>query len=167
MDFFDVKGVVETLCRALGVPVRFEPWREPFLVAGQTASIVCANGPAAGAVVGLIGRLTTNVNDASGLPRQDPVYVAELGLDGLARARATSDDRVQPLPRFPFVVRDLSVVVSDTLPAELTSLAQAKICSRDSTEQGPAIITGLDPPITTLPILNCESFGRVARDANL
>ena len=39
VDFFDVKGVVEQLCRALGVATRCEPAREPFLVPGQTASL--------------------------------------------------------------------------------------------------------------------------------
>jgi phenylalanyl-tRNA synthetase beta chain len=119
VDFFDATGVIGVLCRALGVPVRFEPTREPFLVAGQAASVVCADGPTAGTTVGLIGQVAPAVADARGLPRQDRVLVAELNLDLLERARMASTDATRPLPRYPFVVRDVSIVVSDALPAEI------------------------------------------------
>jgi phenylalanyl-tRNA synthetase beta chain len=119
VDFFDVKGVAEELCAALGVPVRFEPLREPYLVAGQTASIRVAGGPSRGAVVGVVGQLAPAVADARGLPRQDRVMVAELNLDALEGARVAASDAATPLPRHPFVVRDLSIVVSNVLPAEI------------------------------------------------
>jgi phenylalanyl-tRNA synthetase beta chain len=119
VDFFDVKGVAEHVCAALGVPVRFEPAREPYLVAGQTAAIRVADGPERGAVVGVSGQLAPAVADARGLPRQDSVFVAELNLDLLQRARVIASDAAAPLPRHPFVVRDLSIVVSNALPAEI------------------------------------------------
>jgi phenylalanyl-tRNA synthetase beta chain len=119
VDFFDVKGVVEVLARALDVPIRFEPADEPFLVAGHSAAIICAAGPATGTVVGIAGQIAPPLADARGLPRQDRVYVAELSLDILEAARAPSPDATRPLPRFPFVVRDLSIVVAGTLPAEI------------------------------------------------
>jgi phenylalanyl-tRNA synthetase beta chain len=119
VDFFDVKGVTEHLCDALGVPVRFEPARQPFLVAGRAASIVIADGPERGSVIGLAGEVAPAVADARGLPRQDRLFVAELDLDRLARARVEASDAVRPLARHPFVVRDLSIVVADVLPAEI------------------------------------------------
>ena len=119
VDFFDVKGVAEHVCHALGVAVRCEPVREPFLVAGRTAAILVAGGPEGDARVGLAGQVMPAVADARGLPRQDAVYVAELDLDLLLRARVTAGDATRPLPRHPFVVRDLSVVVADALPAEI------------------------------------------------
>ena len=48
VDFFDVKGVIDTLTRALDAPVRFEPADQPFLVPGEGAVIVCAGGPTDG-----------------------------------------------------------------------------------------------------------------------
>jgi phenylalanyl-tRNA synthetase beta chain len=61
--------------------------------------------------------------DERGLPRQDRVVVAELDLDRLATALeaagAARSDAAQPLPRYPFVVRDISIVVDDGLPAEI------------------------------------------------
>jgi len=119
VDFFDVKGVAEQLTATLDVTVAFEPLDVPFLVAGQAASIRLAGGAGSGSVVGLVGRLAPAIADARGLPRQDAVFVAELSLDALARARAQTDDAAQPLPRYPFVVRDLSIVVADTLPAAI------------------------------------------------
>jgi phenylalanyl-tRNA synthetase beta chain len=37
----------------------------------------------------------------------------------MAAVRATTSDAARPVPRYPFVVRDLSIVVSDSLPAEI------------------------------------------------
>src|SRR5262249_26436954 len=119
VDFFDVKGAAEQVAEALGVAVRFEPVREPYLVAGQAASILVADGPARGATIGVVGVLTPAAADARNLPRQDRVCVAELTLDLLERALATASDAAVPLPRHPFVVRDLSIVVASTLPAEI------------------------------------------------
>jgi phenylalanyl-tRNA synthetase beta chain len=119
VDFFDIKGVVERVCDVLSVPVRFAPVREPFLVAGQSAAILVDGGPTAGTRVGVVGQLAPAPADARGLPRQDRVVVAELDLDVLDRARVTASDATQPLPRHPSVVRDLSIVVADTLPAEI------------------------------------------------
>ncbi len=119
VDFFDVKGIVELLGHTLDVPLRFEPVEERFLVPGQAAAIVCAGGPAVGSRVGLAGQIAPHAADARGFSPKDRVYVAELNLDLLYRARAASSDATRSLPRYPFVVRDLSMVVSDTLPAEI------------------------------------------------
>jgi phenylalanyl-tRNA synthetase beta chain len=119
VDFYDVKGVADHLCAALEVPVRFEPVRVGFLVTGRTASMVVVDGPERGAVIGLAGQVRPAVADARGLPRQDSLFVAEMNLDRLQRARVALSDAARPLPRHPFVVRDLSVVVSNALPAEI------------------------------------------------
>ena len=119
VDFFDVKGVAEHLCGALGVAVRFDALQESFLVAGQAASIRAGDGPARGTRLGLAGQVAPAVADARGLPQKDRVFVAEIDLDALERARVAASDATRPLPRHPFVVRDLSIVVSDALPAEI------------------------------------------------
>jgi phenylalanyl-tRNA synthetase beta chain len=80
---------------------------------------VASNGSNGGHAVGLVGQLHPGVADARGLPAKDPVFVAELNLDLLARLRAATSDATRPLSRHPFVVRDLSIVVSDTLPAAI------------------------------------------------
>jgi phenylalanyl-tRNA synthetase beta chain len=129
VDFYDVAGLVEDVCTALGVPIRLAAARVPYLVPGQSASVTIDAGPSTGACVGVVGPLLPAIADSRGLPRQDRVVVAELNLDLLAAARVAASDATQPLPRYPFVVRDLSIVVPDTLPAEIirgTMLAAAR-----------------------------------------
>ena len=114
VDFFDAKGVVELFCAALGVAPTFASARLPYLVPGQSAAVLL-NGD----TVGVIGQVTPALMERAGAPRQDAVFVAELDLDRLERLRTTTIEWVTPLPRHPFVVRDLSIVVSDALPAEI------------------------------------------------
>ena len=47
------------------------------------------------------------------------MVVAEVDLDRIDRLRVSAVEWVKPLPRHPFVVRDLSIVVADALPAEI------------------------------------------------
>jgi phenylalanyl-tRNA synthetase beta chain len=114
VDFFDIKGVVERVGEALGVPVRFETATRPYLVAGQTAAISANATP-----VGFAGLLTPAIADTRGAPRQDAIFVAELDLDAMSASADARFESVQPLPKHPFVVRDLSIVVDDALPAEI------------------------------------------------
>src|SRR4029077_9527832 len=111
---FDVKGAVELLCRALGAAIRFETATAPFLVPGQTPAIVAGS-----TAVGLAGLLSPAIAEKSGTPRQDRVFVAELNLDRLRQLAALDSEWVRELPRHPLVVRDLSIVVSESLPAEI------------------------------------------------
>ncbi len=119
VDFFDVKGLAEEVCGVLEVPVRFDRTTAPALVAGQTAAVIVDGGPSDGTAVGIIGRLQPTVADARGLPRQDAVFVGELNLDAIAAARVPQPDAVRPLARYPSVVRDLSIIVADSLPAAI------------------------------------------------
>ena len=119
VDFFDVKGVAERLCEVLEVPIDVEPASESYLVPGQMAALVVADGAARGQRAGLIGQLQPAIADARGLPAKDRVFVGELHLDLLACARVAGSDATRPLPRHPSVVRDLSIVVAETLPAAI------------------------------------------------
>jgi phenylalanyl-tRNA synthetase beta chain len=114
VDFFDAKGIVELLCAALGVPVQLAAAAVPYLVPGQAAHVL-----AGGSLVGAVGQIAPAIADARGAPKQDRIIVAELDLERLARARTAPAESVRPLPRYPFVVRDLSIIVSESLPAEI------------------------------------------------
>ena len=116
VDFFDVKGVVERLAEVLGVAPRFEPIAPPFLVAGHAAAVLDI---VSGSPLGIVGLVAPSIADQRGAPRQDALFVAEFDLDAAWTARKEQTDAVQPLPRHPFVVRDLSIVVDDALPAEI------------------------------------------------
>ena len=116
VDFFDVKGVIERLGALLGVEARFEAGASPFLVDGQSAAVLSG-----GRRIGVVGLLAPSVAERRGAPRGDKIFVAELNLDLVAAGRGDRDAGVRPLPRYPSIVRDLSIIVSDTLPAEIIS----------------------------------------------
>jgi len=103
----------------LQVPVQWSPSMVSYLTPGRSA-VILANGTP----VGIAGELLARIVDERGAPRQDSVYVAELDLESLQAARernqaaTPSGETVRPLPRYPFVVRDLSIVVAEALSAE-------------------------------------------------
>jgi phenylalanyl-tRNA synthetase beta chain len=114
VDFFDVKGTAELLCHALGSTARLTKADVLNLLPGQSA-ILEANG----VEVGYVGQLTPAAVERAGAPRHDKVLVAELDLDRLAAIAASREERVRPLPRYPSIVRDLSILVRESLPAEI------------------------------------------------
>lgn len=120
VDFFDIKGSVEQVCAGLGVPdLTFEPTTCPFLVPGRAAAVRAPSVSDASQThdVGIIGQLAPAVAARLGLDDAADVYVAELNLDALAGTSSGDDLQVTPLPRHPSIVRDLSIVITDTLPA--------------------------------------------------
>jgi phenylalanyl-tRNA synthetase beta chain len=112
-DFFDVRGAVEQLCRAFEIAPRFEAIADGFLASGRAARVFADR---AGTPLGSVGQLLPAIVDARDVPGRGEVYVAELGLDALG-AGVGPDVHVEPLPRFPSIVRDLSILVSERLPA--------------------------------------------------
>ena len=106
-DFYDVKGVVDTICRAFGVEPAFEPADVPYLVRGRAASIVR---------LGVIGQIVPAIAEARGFPPDEALWAFELNADALGHERG-DDLRAESLPRFPSIVRDLSVLIDTALPA--------------------------------------------------
>ena len=113
VDFFDVKGVVEQLAAVGLVSPTFAEADVPYLAKGRAATIV-VNGQ----TVGVFGLLDASVADRRDLPVGDELYVAEINLDALTAQAPADPLRATPLPRFPWVVRDVSILVDDTLSAE-------------------------------------------------
>jgi phenylalanyl-tRNA synthetase beta chain len=112
VDFFDVKGVAEQICGALGIAPEFAPSRASYLVHGRAAEV-----RAGASLAGLVGQIAPSLVEARGFPANEPVYAAELDLRALSTGAASDDRLVETLPRHPSIVRDLSMLVDDTLPA--------------------------------------------------
>jgi len=113
VDFFDIKGAVELLCLGFRVgTLEFAPSGAEYLVRGRAADV-----RSGGTVLGVVGLLSPSVVEARGFPPGEEVYAAEIDADALARAAAGDDIRAESLPRYPAIVRDISVLVDDTLPA--------------------------------------------------
>src|ERR1043166_1622683 len=103
LDFFDLKGALEAATDAMRVgELEFRPDSVLHLREGQSAR-VRLNGEE----VGTLGRLSEEL--AAAYKFRQPVYVAEVNLGALLAAGGRPV-RYQPLPRFPSVVRDVSLV---------------------------------------------------------
>jgi phenylalanyl-tRNA synthetase beta chain len=111
VDFFDMKAVVERVCQTTDVAIDVTPHTVAWLVPGRSA--VASVGDTR---VAILGQLTRDVTHAHGLP-DDPVYVADIDLDALARLGEGRHIRIEPLPKYPAITRDLSVLLDDTLAA--------------------------------------------------
>ena len=112
VDFFDIKGVVERVCKAAGAHVDTTvACREPWIAPGRSAEV-----RSRGVRVGVLGQLAADIAAAHGLPA-DPVYVAEIDLHAIEGLGGVPPLRVEPLPRFPSVTRDISVLIDETLAA--------------------------------------------------
>ncbi len=118
MDFFDLKGVVEELASAMGLQMTTRPATRPFLAPGRTAEIVVSTPNGAQRLFGTIGQLRPALAESRDIPSQDEVFVAELDLDAVSDLVTMLDiATTRALPRYPGIVRDLSILVADVLPA--------------------------------------------------
>ena len=110
MDFFDLKGVVESLCRDLHLPdVAFEPGEHPSLHPGRCATLTTGSRR-----LGELGELHPKVREAYGF--EQPVLAADLDLEALLDA-IPERHAIREIPRFPAVVEDLALVVGEDVPA--------------------------------------------------
>lgn len=112
-DFFDVKGVVEMIGAAFGLQLGYEPADVSYLMPGRAAKVIAGTSGA----IGLIGQIQPTILEKRGLPGNDIAWALELDTDVLADAHSADDLRATSLPRFPSIVRDLSVLVDSALPA--------------------------------------------------
>ncbi len=118
VDLFDLKGVAEMLGGALGLRLMSVADTRTHLVAGRTAVLQATDRDGTLRIFGVVGQLLPALATSRDIPAQDEVYVAELDLDAVADTSLRIPHvTTKPLPRNPSVVRDLSILVADTLPA--------------------------------------------------
>jgi phenylalanyl-tRNA synthetase beta chain len=107
LDFFDGKGLVETLMDGLhverwGVRAAERPWLQP----GRAAEIVVG-----GDVVGWLGEVAPAVLDAYEVP--GPVTLFELSVAALVKAGGRATIAYGEIPRFPAATLDVALVVPE------------------------------------------------------
>ena len=110
MDFFAIKGAVETILAGLRIEnVTFEAEvSNPSYHPGRCAAVY-----ADGEKLGVVGQLHPLVTQNYGVDAE--FYTAELSLDKLLAHRGGTPI-YQPLPRFPAVTRDISVICDAMIP---------------------------------------------------
>jgi phenylalanyl-tRNA synthetase beta chain len=112
LDFFDLKGALEAAVDWMNLsPLSFTQTSARHLRVGQSAAIKLGNGTE----IGTIGRLAENV--AASYKFRQPVYLLELDLDALLSGPAKVI-QYSPLPRYPSVTRDISLLVNRNVALE-------------------------------------------------
>ncbi len=111
MDFYDLKGVLETLCRRLGVQAQLEPEAHPSFYPGRAVRINVN-----GARIGVLGEVHPQVCQAFNIetPR---VCLLELDLDALL-AQANTNVLFTGISRMPKLSEDLALVVADEVRSD-------------------------------------------------
>ena len=106
LGFYEFKGALESAVDAMNLgPLRFSAAKFQHLREGQSAVLSLGDGTR----IGSIGRLSEAI--ASNYKFRQPVYVAELDLTALLESQPRTI-QYKPLPRFPSVVRDITLLVS-------------------------------------------------------
>jgi len=114
IDFFDVKGSVESLLDALTVrEASMEPASHPSFHPGRCASILVG-----GLTVGVLGELHPRIQHAIGLP--SVAAVAEIDVEPLLAASHPVQAFAE-VSRHPAVQVDLALVVDETVPSASVS----------------------------------------------
>ncbi|MBN1888581.1 MAG: phenylalanine--tRNA ligase subunit beta, partial [Thermoflexales bacterium] len=113
VDFFDLKGVVESILEGLHLKeASYEAVERPGYYPGRTAWLKLGRQP-----IGVLGELHPKVVAAYDLPEGVPVVAADLDAGALLD-RVNESHRVSPVPRFPAVQQDIAVIVDETIRAD-------------------------------------------------
>jgi phenylalanyl-tRNA synthetase beta chain len=120
-DAFDLAGLVAGLCDALSLEAELVPEPLRYFVSQSSTSIAVRPrdaDPSVARRVGVAGQIAPAVLEAFGLPSRDAVLAAELDLDALLEWNdPMRRQRASAPPRFPSIVRDISIAVRNDLPA--------------------------------------------------
>lgn len=110
-DFYDLKGLAEAVFEFFGVHEGVE-WARSELALFQTAQ--AADIALGGTVIGHCGRVANAVRKVNDI--EHPVYLAELKLEPLL-ARDYAIPQFEAVPPFPPSLRDMAVLVDQSVPA--------------------------------------------------
>lgn len=109
-DFYDIKGVCESLFDALNVSgVKYEAVTDnPTFHPGR-----CAKISASGKELGIIGEIHPAVSRKFEI--ETPVYIAELDFENVF-LNSKTEVKFKELPKFPAVTRDIAMLVDKEIP---------------------------------------------------
>ncbi|MYD35770.1 MAG: phenylalanine--tRNA ligase subunit beta [Dehalococcoidia bacterium] len=117
MDFFDAKGLVESLLGAIGVRARYEVAEDRILAHGRTAHLLPEDG---GRPFGTIGEVHPDTLAALDI-RTPRVVLYEINLHAVLDHRREAERTWQSVSRYPSVLRELSLLIDEGAPAGLVS----------------------------------------------
>ena len=111
MDFFDAKGVLESVFSALGLRVEYERADDAILHPGKTARLSCG-----GTAIGVVGEVHPTVRARFDLG-ESPVALFEIDIESLTNAMSEAGRPYKSTSRFPQSHRDLALIVDQDVPS--------------------------------------------------
>ena len=112
LDFFDLKGVLEALAHDLHLAdVTYQSSAASYLLPGRSAVLRVGDK-----TIGDFGQLHFKTAEAYGLGSR-PILVGEFDIEAL-QALVPARYQYTPVPRFPAALRDVAVVVAESISAE-------------------------------------------------
>jgi phenylalanyl-tRNA synthetase beta chain len=109
VDFFDAKGIVETVLGRLNIEAGYVPVDAEGMVSGRSASVIAGGSP-----IGIVGQVHPDV--ARRFDIDDDVYLFELSMDAL-RTAMEAKSGYRPFSRFPSIREDLALIVDSQVTA--------------------------------------------------
>ena len=110
IDFFDAKGILETVLNRLKAKAHFQPAEDQTLLAGKTSEVIIQ-----GQKVGLVGDVHPKTAALFDISTQ-PIILFEIDLMKLLSLTAAVY-RYRPIPRFPGNTRDIALIIDNSLAA--------------------------------------------------
>ena len=116
VDYFDLKGIVDALLRALALEDKAQ-WAKgghPAFHPGRCAAVSVGDQ-----TLGIVGELHPLVREAYNMPEQ-PVVMLEWDLDALldAARAADAEKQIGTISNYPSIFEDLALVVDEAMPAQ-------------------------------------------------
>lgn len=112
IDFYDVKGALETLLEGLDVPeVQYRPSEVPFLHPGKSADLILD-----GINIGYVGELSPAKAREHGFALK--IHIYEILLEPLF-VQMRKVRLFSAIPRYPYIERDLSFIVEEKVSGEV------------------------------------------------
>ena len=112
LDFFDLKGAVDTLAADLHLPdVSYRPSSLGYFHPGRASELLLA-----GQSVGAFGQLHPKVANHYGMGDRS-ILAGEFDLEAIL-AKVPERYHFVPVPRFPSALRDIAVIVAETVSAD-------------------------------------------------
>ena len=111
-DYFELKGAIEQVFRALHIDAKYARADKPFLHPGRSAEIFVGDK-----CVGYLGELHPDVQKNYGVDNTR-IYVAQISVDEIFNKNSLEKSKCKPFGKFPNIERDLAVVVDDGVLAQ-------------------------------------------------
>lgn len=108
--FYYIKSTVDTIFSRYGLESDYKTAREAFLHPGKSADLIVD-----GDKIGFVGELHPEIYQF--LDINESVYIAEINLKMLSEKAGKKNKRYEKLSQFPYVYKDISVVVSKDIAA--------------------------------------------------